>query len=137
MLCERIQQTPEQRFPVQTGSWLNNATPALATVIGTNSNTTTGNVTRRDELPPLTETQSKSKMKNKKDKNFIGLMHPKREVLKHPAGEELLKYATEGCPVDCRTDWTINQLEAAIEMGPCKSVSTQAAAKACRKEALE
>ena len=48
-------------------------------------------------------------------------MYPKREVLKHPAGEELLKYATEGCPVDCGTDWTINHLEAAIEMGPCKS----------------
>ena len=64
-------------------------------------------------------------------------MHPKREVLKHPAGEELLKYATEGYPVDCGTDWTIDQLEAAIEMGPCKSASTPAAAKACRAEALE
>ena len=116
---------------------MNNATPALATVIGTNSNTTTGNITGRDELPPLTETQSKSKMKNEKDKKFIGLMHPKREVLKHPAGEELLKYATEGCPVDCGTDWTIDQLEAAIKMGPCQSASTPAASKACRREALE
>ena len=66
-----MQQRPAQGFPVQTGSWLNNATPALATVIGTNSNTTTGNITGRDKLPPLTETQSKSKMKNKKDKNLI------------------------------------------------------------------
>ena len=87
----RVQQIPAQRFPVQTGSWLNNATPALATVIGTNSNKNTGNVTEKKQLPPLTETQSKSKMKNKKDKTFVGLMHPKREVLKHPAGEELLK----------------------------------------------
>ena len=137
MLCERIQQTPEQRFPVQTGSWLNNATPALATVIGTNSNRNTGTATGRRELPPLTETQSKSKTKKKANKNLIGLMHPKREILKHPAGEELLKYATEGCPVDCGIDWTIDQLEAAIKMGPCQSASTPAAAKACRREALE
>ena len=103
-----MQQRPAQRFPVQTGSWLNNATPALATVIGTNSNITAGNETGRDKLPPLTKIQSKSKMKNKKDKNYIGLMHPKRKVLKHPAGEELLKYATEGYPVDCGADLTIN-----------------------------
>ena len=64
-------------------------------------------------------------------------MHPKKEVLRYPAGEELLKYATEGCPVDCRTDWTINHLEATIEMGPCISASTPAATKDCRKEALE
>ena len=63
-------------------------------------------------------------------------MHPKKEVLRYPAGEELLKYTTEGCPVDCRANWMMNQLEAAIEMGPCISASTPAAAKACRKEAL-
>ena len=38
--------------------------------------------------------------------------------------EELLKYATEGCPVDCGEDWTTNQLDAAIKMGSCTSAST-------------
>ena len=109
----------------------------MATVIGTDSSNTMDIETDREELPPLTETQSKSKIKHRKDKNYIGLMHPKREVLKHPAGVELLKYATDGCPVDCGTDWRIDQLEEAIEMGPCRSTSTPAAAKACRKEALE
>lgn len=133
----RNHETTAQRFPLQAGSWLNNTTPALATVIGTSNNTTDSNETDRLQLPPLTETQCESEMKNKIDKNYIGLMYPKKEVLRHPAGEELLKYATEGCPVDCGTDWTINQLEAAIEMGPCISASTPAVAKACRKETLE
>ena len=64
-------------------------------------------------------------------------MRPKNEILRHPAGEELLKYATEGCPVDCGKDWTIDQLEAAIKTGPCTSAKKPGAAKACRKEALE
>ena len=55
-------ETPTQRFPLQTGSWLNNATPTLAKVIGTNNNTTEDNETGRVELPPLTETQCKSKI---------------------------------------------------------------------------
>lgn len=33
-------ETTEQCFPLQTGSWLNNATPALATAIGINNNST-------------------------------------------------------------------------------------------------
>ena len=97
-----------QRFLLQTGSWLNNATLALATVIGTDRNPTKGNQTDRVELPPLTETQCKSKMRNKTDKNHIELMHPKKEVLRHPAGEELLKYAIEGFLVNYDKDWTIN-----------------------------
>ena len=64
-------------------------------------------------------------------------MYPKNKVLRHPAGEELLKYATEGYPVNCGKDWTVNQLEAAIKMGPCTLASTLKVAKACRKEALE
>ena len=91
-----------------------------------NNNTTEDNKTGRVELPSLTETQCKSKIRYKTNKNYIGLMHPKKKVLRHPAGEELLKYATERCPVDCGKDWTIDQLEATIEMGPCISASTLA-----------
>ena len=34
-------------------------------------------------------------------------MCPKKKVPRHPAGEELLKYATEGCPVDCNRNGTM------------------------------
>ena len=32
---------------------------------------------------------------------FHGLMFPRHDILKHPAANTLLQYATEGCPVDC------------------------------------
>ena len=55
---QQQQRTAQQRYPLQTGSWVNNVAPALATVVGTHSNTTKSN-----ELPPLTQSQSKSKTK--------------------------------------------------------------------------
>jgi hypothetical protein len=42
-------------------------------------------------------------------------MYPRNEVLNHPAGPHLLQYALDGCPVDCGDDWTLEQLEAAIQ----------------------
>lgn len=35
-------------------------------------------------------------------------------TLNNPAAEELLQYATEGCPVDCGKNWTITEMQAAI-----------------------
>ena len=64
-------------------------------------------------------------------------MFPRNEVLNHPAGPTLLQYALEGCPVDCGSNWTIEQLEAAIANGAHSSANEPGAAAACKKEALE
>ena len=60
LFLKQSHETSAQRFPLQTGSWLNNATPTLATVKGINNNNNTNN-SKADsvELPPLTETQCK------------------------------------------------------------------------------
>ena len=70
-------ETTTQRFPLQTESWLNNVTLALATIIGINNINTSNSKANSVELPPQTETQCKSKTKINKDKNYIELMRPK------------------------------------------------------------
>ena len=57
-------------------------------------------------------------------------------ILQHPAANLLLQYAVEGCPVDCKDNWTLEQLEKAIKRGAHPSARTPRAAKACRDEAL-
>ena len=64
-------------------------------------------------------------------------MRPKGDALHHPAGEDLLQYATKGCPVDCGRDWTIEEMEAAIKKGPSASMDNPEAARSCREEALQ
>ena len=63
-------------------------------------------------------------------------MYPRNDVLNHPAAKELLKYAIEGCPVDCGANWTLEHIETAIRRGAHPSARTPEAAKACREEAL-
>ena len=63
-------------------------------------------------------------------------MYPRNDVLSHPASKELLKYAIEGCPVDCGANWTLEHIETAIQRGAHPSARTPEAAKACREEAL-
>ena len=64
-------------------------------------------------------------------------MHPRHKALRHPAAEELLQYASTGCPLDCGQDWTLAQMEAAILKGPHKSAESPDARSALRTEALE
>ena len=52
-------------------------------------------INKRDKL--LSPTQSKYK--------FHGLMFPRNDILNHPAGNTLMGYAVNGCPVDCGADW--------------------------------
>ena len=87
---------------------------------------------REQEVPTAPLTPSQSKLPP-----FKGLMYPRHEVLDHPAGPDLLQYALEGCPVDCGDDWTLEQLEAAIQNGAHSSANVPEAAEACKKEALE
>ena len=48
-------------------------------------------------------------------------MTPRNKALRHPAAAVLLQYATDGCPLDCGLDWTLAQMEAAIQKGPHQS----------------
>ena len=64
-------------------------------------------------------------------------MHPCNGALDHPAGADLLQYATEGCLVDCGQNWTITEMQAAIKNGAHKSAWSKQAQTALRREALE
>jgi hypothetical protein len=46
---------------------------------------------------------------------FKRLMYPHNEVLDHPAGPDWLQYALDGCPFNCRDNWTLKQPEAAVQ----------------------
>jgi len=71
---------------------------------------------------PLTSTRSKYK------NNIPGLMYPSQVAAAHPAYNTLLNYAHFGCPVDCRSTWTIKQLTAAANRGAHPSAKTAHAA---------
>jgi hypothetical protein len=64
-------------------------------------------------------------------------MLPSHEVLTNPAGPDLLRYATDGCPVDCGKSWSRQRIEAAIAKGAHASAEAPGAADACQAEALE
>ena len=57
----------------------------------------------------------------KRPPNYKGQMCPAGLALEHPAGELLMEYAMEGCPVNVGRDWTIEEITAAVERGPHKS----------------
>ena len=54
-----------------------------------------------------------------------GLMAPRMRALDHPAAPLLKEYASQGCPVDVGRDWTLEELEAAIEKGPTRQQRSQ------------
>ena len=64
-------------------------------------------------------------------------MRPRNGTLYHAAADDLLRYATNGCPVDCGKDWTIKEIQAAINKGPHKSALDPVAMTALRVETLE
>lgn len=64
-------------------------------------------------------------------------MAPTGAALSHPAADLLLKYATRGCPADCGDDWTLEQMEAAIQRGPHPSAYNEGAAEQLRQETAE
>ena len=63
-------------------------------------------------------------------------MFPRNDILNHPAGNTLMGYAVNGCPVDCGADWPIQRIEAAIRRGAHPLAKDARAAKACRDKAL-
>ena len=55
----------------------------------------------------------------------LNSMVPAGLALDHPAAPLLLKYATEGCPVNTGQPWTLEEMEAAIHQGPHASALAQ------------
>jgi len=64
-------------------------------------------------------------------------MTPAPSMKHHPAFDMLLDYASAGCPVDCRPDWSREHIMAAIAHGPHLSAKNPAAAASIRAELLE
>ena len=95
------------------------------------TNFTTSPKTSTVTLHKITPTQSKFQHK------YIGLMKPKYMALRHPAAQQLLSYATEGCPVKCGSNWTIEEMHAAITCGIHPSSKDPEAPLACLTESLE
>ena len=90
-------------------------------------------VTQEELEEILTETQSKYNPHVPKR----GLMYPGRLAQKHPAGAMLRQFGTEGCPVEIEEDWSIEQLDQAVDYGAHPSAEAVEAARCCRAEALE
>ena len=67
---------------------------------------------------------------------YFGLMRPHNQALFHPATNDFLSYTTDGCPINCGNDWTIHQIQAAIDRGSHPSAQHPIPEKACRQEAL-
>lgn len=66
-----------------------------------------------------------------------GLVVPRWRARQHPAAPLLLEYARRGCPVDVGRDWTLEELEAAVERGPHASALAPDAIAQIQLEARE
>jgi len=66
-----------------------------------------------------------------------GLMCPRLRALEHPAAPLLKEYASQGCPVDVGRNWTLEELEAAVEKGPHSSSLEPDAIEQIQMEAKE
>ena len=80
----------------------------------------------------LSPSQRKSKQKPKR-----GLICPGEIAQSHPAGPLLQEMATDGCRVEMRGDWTLEELDDAVQYGPHPTARDPEAAACCQEEALE
>lgn len=86
-----------------------------------------------DVFSILTDTQSKSNI----HVPVRGLMYPGPLAQAHPAGPMLQAYGTTGCPVEIVSDWTLSQLDQAVQYGAHPSAESAEASLALRTESLE
>ena len=70
-------------------------------------------------------------------RKYHGLMRPSGPALLHPAAPLLLDYATHGCPVDCGTPWTHDEILAALKRGTHPSARQPHAAQELLREVTE
>ena len=66
-----------------------------------------------------------------------GLMCPRMRALDHPAAPLPKEYASQGCLVDVGRNWTLEELEAAVEKGPRSSALEPDAVEQIQIEARE
>jgi len=78
-----------------------------------------------------------SDIQSKYQKLSHSRMRPDPAIQSHPAYPTLLRYATEGCPVQCGEPWSREHLEEAIERGPHISATSPEAAIFLHEEARE
>jgi len=64
-------------------------------------------------------------------------MCPSGISLQHPMADLLLEYATNGCRVNCGKNWSVEQLEAAVEKDPHIKKQDKVAVEYAWSEALE
>jgi hypothetical protein len=72
--------------------------------------------------------------KKKVLEEWRNMMCPTNLALDHPAAEELLKYATGGCPTNTGQPWTKEMITAAVERGPHVSALDPAAIQQLKAE---
>jgi hypothetical protein len=72
--------------------------------------------------------------KKKVLEEWRNMMCPTNLALDHPAAEELLKYATGGCPTNTGQPWTKEMITAAVERGPHVSALEPAAIQQLKAE---
>ena len=75
--------------------------------------------------------------KKKGPTEYRGKMCPQGLALHHPAAGTLLKYATQGCPVNAGRPWTREEMEAAIQRGPHVSAMEPEAMQQLHEEVRE
>ena len=96
----------------------------------THGNKTPNSYTQAAEQ--LSQTQAQSKLKD-----IYGLLYPTGPALNHPAADFILNFGTDGCPVDCGPEWTIKQIQDAIDYAAHPSAQVPEAAQQLRLETLE
>ena len=142
---KRKRDVPHQRFSLQNESWVPPFN-LMADAIDLQSQTAAFKRQSKQALPTnqkpadtkspelaILDTQSKFSNNQK----FLRLMRPRGKALDHPAGPTLLEYATKGCPVDCGSDWSREQIKHAIKEGPAKSAQKPKATTACHDKAFK
>ncbi len=65
---------------------------------------------------------------------YVGQMRPSNLALEHPAANILLEYSMRGCPVRAGRNWTLEEMEAAIQRGPHVSALEPAAMEQLQAE---
>ena len=100
------EETPQHQFALQTKNWQPSPSLTNATILKSNSSSTAKAIKLHQKEPAnLNTTQSKYTINNNTEqKLFVGHMRPRNRALNYVASDKLLRYATNGCPVDCGPD---------------------------------
>ena len=93
-----------------------------------------------DEISYWTRHQATSTIKpmgREYPTDMQGQMCPAGNALSHPAANLLRNYATQGCPSNTGANWTVDQLDAAVERGPHQSALEPEARDQHKNEVME